>query len=84
MPKEFLKSLVGVWEGNCKTWFEADKLAHESRVKGTIRPVLGGLFFRHEYQGSMKGKPRHGEATIAFHSVIRRFQVSWVDDFHMT
>ena len=83
MPKEFLKSLVGLWEGNCKTWFEADKLADESNVKGVIGPVLGGLFFRHEYEGSMQGKPRHGEETIAFNSVTERFQVTWVDDFHM-
>ncbi len=83
MPKEFLKSLVGVWEGNCKTWFEADKLADESKIKGTIRPVLGGLFFRHKYEGRMKGKARQGEETIAFNSVTKRFQVTWVDDFHM-
>ena len=83
MPKEFLKSLVGAWEGNCKTWFEADKLADESKVKGAIRPVLGGRFIRHEYEGTTKGKARQGEETIAFNSVTKRFQVTWVDDFHM-
>ena len=31
----------------------------------------------------MKGKPRHGEETIVFSSWPKRFQVSWVDDFHM-
>jgi hypothetical protein len=83
MPKELLKSLAGSWEGTCRTWFEPDKLADESKVKGTIRPLLGGRLYRHEYEGSMRGKPRHGEETIAFNSMMKRFQVSWFDDFHM-
>jgi Protein of unknown function (DUF1579) len=83
MPKELLKSLAGSWEGTCRTWFEPDKLADESKVKGTIRPLLDGRLYRHEYEGSMQGKPRHGEETIAFNSMMKRFQVSWFDDFHM-
>jgi hypothetical protein len=83
MPKDLLKSLVGSWEGTCRTWFEPGKLADESKVKGTIRPVLNGKFFRHEYEATIQGRPRHGEETIAFNSVAKRFQISWVDDFHM-
>jgi Protein of unknown function (DUF1579) len=83
MPKELLKSLVGSWDGTCQTWFEPGKLADESTVKGTIRPILGGRFFRHEYEGTIQGKPRHGEETIAFNSIAKRFEISWVDDFHM-
>jgi hypothetical protein len=83
MPKDFLKSLVGSWEGTCQTWFEPGKLADESKVKGKIRPILDGRFFRHEYEGAIQGKPRHGEETIAFNSVAKRFQISWIDDFHM-
>ena len=60
MPKDLLKSVVGSWEGTCRTWFERGKLADESKVKGTIRPILEGLFFRHEYEGTIQGKPRHG------------------------
>lgn len=83
LPQDLLKSLVGAWEGTCRTWLEPGKLADESRVKGTIRPVLGGRFVRHEYEGTIQGQPRHGDETIAFNSVTERFQVSWVDDFHM-
>lgn len=83
MSKDLLKSLEGNWEGTCRTWFEPDKLADESTVKGTIRPLLEGRFFRHDYAGTMQGKPRHGEETIAFNSVTKRFQSSWFDDFHM-
>jgi hypothetical protein len=83
MPNDLLKSLVGSWEGTSRTWFEPDKLADESAVKGWFRPLLDGRFVRHEYEGMMQGKPRHGEETIAFNSVTKRFQVSWVDDFHM-
>ena len=83
MSKDLLKSLVGSWEGTCRTWFEPGKLADESKVKGNIRPVLDGQFFRHEYEATIQGRPRHGDETIAFNSVTKRFQISWVDDFHM-
>ena len=82
-PRDVLKSLVGSWEGTCRTWFMPGKLADESKVKGEIRPILDGRLVRHTYEGTMLGKPRHGEETIVFSSMAKRFQVSWVDDFHM-
>ena len=83
MPKELLRSLAGSWEGTCRSWLEPGKLSDESKIKGTIRPILGGRLFRHEYESTILGKPRHGEETIAFNSITKRFQISWVDDFHM-
>jgi hypothetical protein len=82
-PKDVLKSMVGSWEGTCRTWFIPGKLADESKVKGDIRLILNGRLVRHTYEGSMKGKSRHGEETIVFSSVAKRFQVAWLDDFHM-
>jgi hypothetical protein len=84
MQKEFLLKLVGSWEGPVQTWFEPGKLADESRVKGEFRPLLDGRFIRHTYEGEMQGKPRHGEETFAFNKVTQRFEVAWVDDFHMS
>lgn len=74
MPENLLKSLVGSWEGTCSTWFESGNLADESRVKGTIRAILDGRFFRHEYEGTIQRQPRHGQELIAFNSVTKRFQ----------
>ncbi len=59
------------------------KLADESKVKGEFKLILGGRFLRHTYEGKLQGKPRSGEETIAFNSVKKKFQTSWVDDFHM-
>lgn len=59
VAKDLLKSLVGSWEGTCRTWFEPGKLADESQVKGTIYPLRGEIFVRHEYEGMIQGKPRH-------------------------
>jgi hypothetical protein len=81
--KEVLKSLVGSWEGTCRTWFRPGKPSDESTVKGEIRPMLDGRLVRHTYDGTMLGKPRHGEETIVFSSMAKRFQVSWLDGFHM-
>ena len=82
-PEKFLDQCVGKWQGNVKTWFEPGQLADESKVEGEIQPVLNGKFFRHVYEGSMKGKPRRGEETIALNGVTRKFQIMWMDDFHM-
>jgi hypothetical protein len=82
-PKDVVNSLVGSWEGTCRTWFTPGKLADESKVKGEIRPMLDGRLVRHTYEGTILGKPRQGEETIGFSSVAKRFQISWLDDFHM-
>ena len=82
-PRDVLKSLAGSWEGTCRTWFEPGKPGDESKVKGEIRPILDGRIVRHTYEGTMRGKPRHGEETIAFSGTTKQFQVSWVDEFHM-
>lgn len=84
MPAEFLKSLVGSWEGNCKTWLRPGELADESEVTGEFKQVLGGRFVRHSYKSEFQGKPRTGEETIAFDTVQKKFQISWIDDFHMS
>ncbi len=81
---KMLKSFIGTWEGTCRTWFRPGELADESSVKGEIKPMLGGRFVRHTYEGTMKGKPRTGEETIAFSSAQQKWQVSWLDDFHMS
>ena len=82
-PKELLKKLVGSWEGECRTWFKPGELADQSKIKGEFREILGGRFIRHAYEGSMKGKPRQGEETIAYNAVGKQYQISWFDDFHM-
>jgi hypothetical protein len=80
---DILKSIIGHWEGTCRTWFRPGELGDESKVRGEFKAMLGGRFVRHTYEGSMKGKPRAGEETIVFNAVDSKFQVSWFDDFHM-
>ncbi len=67
----------------CRIWLEPGKLADESKITGEIRPILDSLFFRHEYESMLQGRPRKGEETIAFNSVTKKFQSAWIDDFHM-
>ena len=80
---EIFNSMKGTWEGTCKTWFEPGKLADESTVRGKVTDVFGGRFLRHAYEGTMQGKRRRGEELIAFNSVTKKFQTTWVDEFHM-
>ncbi len=81
--KALFEQLVGKWEGTCRTWFEPGKLADESKVTGEFTKGVNGPFLRHTYASTIQGRPRHGEETIAFNSVTKTFQISWVDDFHM-
>ena len=81
--KVLFEKMIGRWEGNCRTWFEPGKLADESKVTGEITGVLDSRFLRHTYEGTIQGKRRRGEDLIAFNSVAKTFQSSWVDDFHM-
>jgi hypothetical protein len=81
--KVLFEKMMGRWEGDCRTWFEPGKLADESKVTGEITGVLEGRFLRHTYVGMIQGKRRRGEELIAFNSVAKTFQSSWVDDFHM-
>ncbi len=82
--EKFLEKCIGKWQGTVKTWFEPDKLADDSKVSGEFVSLLNGNFFRHTYKGSMKGKPRHGEETLALNGITKKFQVCWFDDFHMS
>lgn len=80
---ELFESLIGRWEGTCRTWFEPEKLADQSQVTGEFSRVLDGRFVRHQYQGALRGKPREGEELLALNSVTKKYEVTWVDDFHM-
>jgi len=82
-PNALLDSLIGNWEGTCKTWFRPGDPADTSPVKGVFASILNGRYLRHTYEGGMKGKPRTGEETIVYNSTEKRYEVSWFDTFHM-
>lgn len=78
-----LQAMVGNWEGITQTWFEPGVLADESPMRGAFKPILGGRFLLHEYQGSLDGKPFEGLAIYGFDIPNNAFQVAWIDSFHM-
>lgn len=45
--------------------------------------MMDGRFLRHTYEGAMQGKPRKGEETLVYNKAEEKFQVTWIDDFHM-
>ena len=79
-----LASLVGEWAGTTRTWFEPDTLADESPARGTIRAILGGRFVLHEYRGALGGESFEGVALYGYNIDRRRFEIAWVDSFHMS
>jgi len=77
-----LERFTGEWEGTTKTWFEPDKLADESPMKGTIKSILGGQFVQYDYQGTMGGKPFEGVMLLGHQLSSGEFKSAWVDSFH--
>ncbi|MBL8182050.1 MAG: DUF1579 domain-containing protein [Blastocatellia bacterium] len=83
-PHAKLAELVGQWTGTTTTWFEPDVVADESPMSGSIRLILDGRFAVYEYSGEMQGKPFEGVAIIGFDLATKKWQVAWVDSFHMS
>lgn len=80
-----LASLVGEWEGTTRVWFEQpDVTVDEAPNRGTIRPVLGGSFVLHEYEGSFQGSPLQGIALYGYNLATGTFEAAWADTFHMS
>lgn len=78
----WLSKLTGEWEGTTKVWFEPDKVADESPVRGSMRSILNGRFILHEYKGSFGGKPLEGLAIYGYHLELNKFQSAWIDSYH--
>ena len=83
-PHADLAKFAGEWTGTTKTWFEPDVVADESPMTGTIKVILGGRFLMHEYSGSLQRKPFEGVAIFGFDIATNKFQMAWVDSFHMS
>jgi hypothetical protein len=52
-------------------------------MKGTITSVLDGRFMLYQYQGTLAEKTFDGIAIIGFSINDDKFQMAWVDSFHM-
>ena len=82
---DLLSRLQGEWEGTSRTWFEPDKLADESAVRGRIRRIGDTNFLLHEYEGTFDGEAREGVELLGLdHDEGGAFLSAWVDSFHMS
>lgn len=81
-PHHLLAQFAGNWKGLTRTYFEPGTLADESEWRGTIRPILNGMFMLHEYTGSITGKPLFGTAFYGYNIASGMFEACWTDSFH--
>jgi Protein of unknown function (DUF1579) len=79
-----LSRLAGNWEGIAYVWFEPGEPVDQSPVSGKMRPILDGRYIMHEYQSSFGGKPLEGVAIIGYHLETGKYQIAWVDSFHLS
>ena len=80
---QHIQAMIGEWKGTTKTWFEPNVVADESPMTGSITAILGGRFLLYQYNGSMNDTPFEGSATIGYDISNAKFQVAWIDTFHM-
>ena len=83
VPMKILETMVGKWEGTCKTWLRPGSEPDESKIAGEFKALEGVKVIRHSYESSFQEEPRNGEETIAYNAPENEFQVSWFDTFHM-
>ena len=81
-PHQQLRALEGRWRGVAKTYFEPGVLGDESEWRGTIRPILGGLYMLHEYEGKFDKTPHVGMAIVGYSTNYKRYEMAWVDTHH--
>lgn len=80
-----IKSLVGRWKGERKTWFVPGTPSEDSMIEGEFTCVFAGSdFLSHKYSSTIQGKPHFGEETIALDKSHSTFQTAWIDTFHMS
>ncbi|RMD48273.1 MAG: DUF1579 domain-containing protein [Ignavibacteria bacterium] len=83
LPAEIMQKFIGQWEGTCKTWFMPGVLADSSKITGEFKWILNERFVRHTYDSKIKGQKRKGEETIIFNQAKEKWEVTWLDEFHM-
>ena len=77
-----LARMAGAWEGTSKLWLDPDQAPEGTPIRGTLKPVLDGLFLVHEYDGTAMGKPQRGLMIIGHFLGEDRWMSAWVDSFH--
>lgn len=77
-------ALIGAWRGTGRLWWQGppDPPAFEEPVTGTIAPVLGGTWLRHEYETTIDGAVHTGVALIGTVAPRGIWQIAWIDSFH--
>lgn len=79
-----LFGMAGAWEGRTRTWLDPGAPPVDSLTAARIEVILGGRFARIDYQGTVIGKPHAGEMLIGYEPAESRYNVVWVDSFHMS
>jgi hypothetical protein len=74
-----LRRMVGEWVVAETMWMGPGGAAMSANGKATISEVLGGKWFRQDYQGQMMGQPFTGVLISGYDSVEKQYVATWVD-----
>jgi len=74
-----LAKLVGNWKATAKIWMQPGAPPAESEGKMTITSILGGRYFRSDYEGTFMGQPFKGMGVDGYDNMKQMHVGTWVD-----
>jgi hypothetical protein len=77
-----LLAMVGGWQGQIETWFDADAEPEVSATRAHVVALLGGRFVRISYTSTAMGSPHAGEMIVGFSRDEGLWTMAWIDSFH--
>jgi hypothetical protein len=74
-----LADAVGEWTVVAKIWMAPDAPPTVTPGTATVRPILGGRYFRMDYESTFLGKPFQGIGIDGYDKVVGQHFGTWID-----
>ena len=75
-----LADTVGEWTVAAKIWMAPGAPPTEATGTATVKPILGGRYFRMDYDSEFMGMPFQGIGTDGYDNVAGQHVGTWVDN----
>ncbi len=75
-----MEKQLGKWTYVSTMWMDPSQPPTESRGTSEVTSMLGGRFFRSDYQGDMMGMPFEGVSISGFDNFKQEYMGIWIDN----
>ena len=78
---KLLAKLEGTWSAKVKSWLEPGKPPEESSGIMIRKMILDGRYLEERYSGTALGKPFKGMGIFGYDLELKKYFMSWIDNF---